>query len=683
MNHVRQQQDVRSDARIERFQDQPGEAELRQLKELYLALRRNLGLIFVLAFCAAAAAYTASLFIEEKYSATAKVMLKTRVAVDPEYTTQVSGLPTNLTSLQSETEVLRSSDLLVTVIEDLDLLDHAEFNSESSVNLSPVALARGLKDMVIASVSGDPTADPVDPAEAELSRLDDVVEQLREARQIEQVGDTSAVYSIRVTTRDPQLSAQIANSVASSYLESQRQHKIEALRQDQSWLTARTRELQEQLIELGVARETLEIERPFSQEEYATIQAERTVRAQELRSLQQQLAAIEGPAPQEEMAALREEMASVKAVYAELKEAEALRATHDSNVSRIENEILVSEAIYEDFVGQLSRRTQQDEFLAPDARIIERARPDFDPSEPSRSFIAGSTLILALVLGAMVVVLRELTQKRLRTVLEIEEATSLPFFGVVPKIRKPGAPLLSLTTNEARFDPLMMQFARKLRTGVDAAVADRIPSEANAGIVVAGLSTIRGEGQSFALGALARVYSEAGLSVVIIDADPSSTAWERGGSDKDQTQNAKAKPHNKETASALRTTPDPKIRLFSLADQISGTDDRQQERVKALRDALAGMRRRYDVVIVDTPPLLDGVDTVTLLKEADLHIMFLRWNWTQRDLVTTAMRLIEKSRIEPLGVVATQVDLKRGKKYGEPAFDFKMLTRGRRSAASA
>lgn len=672
MNHIRNHKDARSASRIERYQDQPGDAELEQLKRLYLAVRRSMAKIVFVALLVGVIGYACSLLIDDKYSATAKVMLKTRVGLDPEYTTQVAGLPTTLTSLQSETEVLRSTDLLVSVIEELGLIDHAEFTDNDSLNLSPLALVRGLKNAIIDSFSGQ-DEEPVDPEQLALSRMDEVVEQLLTARQIQQVGDTSAVYSIRVTTRNPQLSAEIANAIAAKYLESQRQHKIEALRQDQAWLTNRTRELQEQLIGLTAQREALEIERPFSEEEYATIQAERTVNAQELRALQSRLVDLEDTASQNDIAALRSRIDEVEARYVELREAEALRASHDSQVSRIENEILVTETIYENFVGQLSRRTQQDEFLAPDARIIENARPNFEPSEPSRSMIAGVALIISLVLGVCFVMLRELMQRRLRTIREIEEGTGLPFFGVVPAIPKPSASLLSLATGEEKFDPVTMQFARKLRAALDAAVKDRMAIDSNDGIVLAGLSALRGEGQSFALAALVRSFSDAGLSVLIVDADPVGNAWHTTEDLKPIKRSSKLLPQ--ERTLGVIPTNDPQIRLFYLSNHLAATKKQIEHGPTAFDEVLRTLRPLYDVIILDTPPLLDGIDTVVLHKLADVQVLFLRWNATSRDSVSTTLRLLEESRIEPIGVIATQVDLYRGKAFGESAFDFKHLTR--------
>ncbi|HNP15481.1 MAG TPA: hypothetical protein PKI99_03355, partial [Terrimesophilobacter sp.] len=58
------------------------------------------------------------------------------------------------------------------------------------------------------------------------------------------------------------------------------------------------------------------------------------------------------------------------------------RARRDAETKRIENDIAVSEAIYQDFMTQLSRRTEQREYLDADARVISLARPPFRPSEP-------------------------------------------------------------------------------------------------------------------------------------------------------------------------------------------------------------------------------------------------------------------------------------------------------------
>lgn len=681
MNHSITQQSVRYLPRRERAPEQPGEAEIQQLREIYWALRRHAGLIFVVAAICSVLTYVASLSMEDRYSSVTQIMLETRVAVDPEYTPQVSGLPTTLTSLQSEVEVLRSSDLLVAVIGKLNLLDHPEFNREPGLSLSPIALLRQLKSAIEARLSDEEAApEPLDPAQAELRRLDEVIEQLRSARQIEQIGETSAVYRIRVTTGSPVLSANIANALAGSYLEAQRRMKLDTLNKSQGWLTARTVEMQDQLIELGETLETLETDRPFSPEEYATIKAQRAVAMQEQRSLRGQLDGDPGGLSPERRAALQERLTAVQAQIEALKRDQRLQAVHDAKMARAENEILVAETIYKDFVGQLSRRTQQDDYLQADARTIERARPDLDPSEPGRAKLAVIAGILSLIFAAFLVVLRELTQKRLRTVREIEDITGLPFIGIVPKVKIPRHRIEDFLTGTLDLNPIFMQFARKMRTGIDAAACARADPVDGGGVVIAGCSAIRGEAQTWALAALARSYVEAGLSVLVIVADPESQAWSR----------IRAQEHERSFDVASDLPGDLRLRIRALQGrqlhafflESRETDEALLRRPAELREALSSLRRSYDRIILDTAPILEAVDMVAMLKEADAQVMFLRWNHTHENVVSTAMRMIDESGITPVGVIATRVNLRKAAKFGEAAFYFKKL-RPRRGRASS
>ena len=80
---------------------------------------------------------------------------------------------------------------------------------------------------------------------------------------------------------------------------------------------------------------------------------------------------------------------------------------------------------------------------------------------------------------------------------------------------------------------------------------------------------------------------------------------------------------------------------------------------------LADLANRFDRVIIDTPPLLDVVETVALLSHADQVIFFSRWKSTKKSLVQNAIRLLDDVSIRPAFCVATCVKLRELSRYGD------------------
>jgi Mrp family chromosome partitioning ATPase len=78
---------------------------------------------------------------------------------------------------------------------------------------------------------------------------------------------------------------------------------------------------------------------------------------------------------------------------------------------------------------------------------------------------------------------------------------------------------------------------------------------------------------------------------------------------------------------------------------------------------LSELRRHYEIVIVDAPPLIPLVDGRALGELADGIIMAVGWDRTPEDLVMRALGLLSSLRDRILGTVLTRVDLRRLRGY--------------------
>jgi polysaccharide biosynthesis transport protein len=73
---------------------------------------------------------------------------------------------------------------------------------------------------------------------------------------------------------------------------------------------------------------------------------------------------------------------------------------------------------------------------------------------------------------------------------------------------------------------------------------------------------------------------------------------------------------------------------------------------------LAAVRARYDLVVLDTPPVLPVADPLVLARQADATLMVVRWEKTARPAVQEAVRRLRESRARIMGTVMTRVDLR-------------------------
>ena len=76
-----------------------------------------------------------------------------------------------------------------------------------------------------------------------------------------------------------------------------------------------------------------------------------------------------------------------------------------------------------------------------------------------------------------------------------------------------------------------------------------------------------------------------------------------------------------------------------------------------LRLIVTEARARYDLIIIDAPPVLAFVDARVLSRMADSTVMVVRWRKTPRALVLAAIKALRLYGARIAGTVLTQVDL--------------------------
>jgi capsular exopolysaccharide synthesis family protein len=81
----------------------------------------------------------------------------------------------------------------------------------------------------------------------------------------------------------------------------------------------------------------------------------------------------------------------------------------------------------------------------------------------------------------------------------------------------------------------------------------------------------------------------------------------------------------------------------------------------AFRSLLQEMRNKFDIVLLDTPPILPVADTISLRNQVDGFILIFRIGITPYVMLRQALEEIEKDKI--LGVVLNGVEMKKYKYY--------------------
>jgi capsular exopolysaccharide synthesis family protein len=81
-------------------------------------------------------------------------------------------------------------------------------------------------------------------------------------------------------------------------------------------------------------------------------------------------------------------------------------------------------------------------------------------------------------------------------------------------------------------------------------------------------------------------------------------------------------------------------------------------------DLISMLRKSYDYIVVDTPPVLAVPDARVVAQHADAVVYSVRWDKTERNELKTGLAMFDSVGMPVSGLVMTMLDTKQMKRYG-------------------
>lgn len=280
--------------------------------------------------------------------------------------------------------------------------------------------------------------------------------------------------------------------------------------------------------------------------------------------------------------------------------------------------------------------------------IVDNATPPHSPVSPNLSLNLLIALLAGLAIGAGIAFIRDAIEDRISTPSDVSDKLRLPLLGITPLVSD------DLDTQMLQQKSAVHEAYFSIETAVRLASPNGMPRS----ILV--VSTDVGEGKSTTSIGLANSMSERGLRAVLIDADLRRPALhKRLGVDNKQGLSAvlageadvfacisKARDFEFDVLPAGAIAPNPAQMLAT-----------QFARV------LTNLEERYDVVIVDSAPILGLADAPILASLMDGCVFVVEAGRNRPAAVRTAIQRLGNSHAVFYGVVMTKIG-QRDSGYG-------------------
>jgi succinoglycan biosynthesis transport protein ExoP len=685
------------------------------LREVLRFVKRHKIAILAPAVLIAGIAWTLASFTVPRFAATSALTLNVGKVKIVDYEV-VSRLPLETSTLRSEIDVIRSRSLNEEVVVKLGMMNDPGVAREAHAWLSPWPYAaRGIRDALGRWLPGivekDPASDTV-PMVTRSQLTDWLIGNLNATND-----NRSLTIVVSFMSESPERAAQIANAVAQTYLEDQVLAKTRQTMKASDWLGERVAKIRQELEKseaavddfrrqsglLPVKGDTIPGQRLADlNAQLSNAHAERTraeLRLQtaresgpetlpdviaspmiqalrkdltqintqiaenqkystfyRLNALDAQAAVVRKQMNQEMnriVAGLISEVQAAHKKEAELtqsfqeKESQLGDAAHSGvRLMQLQREADANRSIYETFLARFKQAAEQESLAVPDARLISQAVPPEDPVSPNKLRFLLIGTVGGLAVGGAFAFARENFDRRIRQASRVETMTGIPVFGFLPKLsrwRRLEPQDYPLNDPQSRFGTALV----RIRTAL------RAPQSSDGKQVILVTSAQPGDGKtSFCVG-LARSLAKSRMRVLVIDADP----------------------YRSQLATAFGASPCPaygpivenRVRLGDIVqvDAKSGAHFIPAPKADDLQlllhsggfsTLLEEARQAYDIIIIDTPPVMTSADAALIGRFADTCLLLVRWGRTSWDEMTAAVGFLRLCRVELDGIVMVGVD---------------------------
>jgi exopolysaccharide transport family protein len=328
--------------------------------------------------------------------------------------------------------------------------------------------------------------------------------------------------------------------------------------------------------------------------------------------------------------------------------------------------------LYQAFLDKFKETQGQEGIESADSRVISRAVVPGSPSAPDKMRDFEMAVAGGLFLGFLLAVGAERLDNRLRTAEQLEKLINLPVLCTVPELK--GSSRRSQAADRIIEKPLS-SFAEALR-GLHLAIAHSNIDKKPRTILIT--SSVPDEGKTTVALSLARVAARGNKRVLLIDCDfrrPSirgalglrnpvggiGTGIGKGPADHPNGL-LDVLAGEKPLEESLVQDPRSPVQCL-LASRIPGNPTDVLGSF-AMERLLAKVKAEFDVVILDSAPLLPVNDTKILARLVDAIAFVVRWEKTPREAVATAARSLADIDAPVAGAVLTRADMRRYRYYG-------------------
>lgn len=368
-------------------------------------------------------------------------------------------------------------------------------------------------------------------------------------------------------------------------------------------------------------------------------------------------------------AALLEQRAQLQREKAKLEERTDSLPETQQQILRMTRDVEVTQQIYVQLLNRMQELNIAKAATVGNVRIIDFAVALVGPIKPKGAMIVIAAMLAGLLLVVGYVLLRNMLNKGIESAEQLEDL-GIPVYATVPrsndqmklvkrvKSRNDKASSHAIGSFLAKLYPtdMAIEAIRGLRTSLHFAMLDA----RNNAIMITGPSP--GIGKSFVSANLAFVCAQAGQKVLIIDADMRKGNLHHIFSDDSQgglSEAISGKLSLKEAIHASDVS-----NLYYMKRGVAPPNPSELLMRQNFADLIEQACQEFDLIFIDTPPILAVTDASLIGKVAGTTLMVARFGVNPVREVKIATRRLENTGIHVKGCILNAIEKTAAISYG-------------------
>ncbi len=333
----------------------------------------------------------------------------------------------------------------------------------------------------------------------------------------------------------------------------------------------------------------------------------------------------------------------------------------------LERDAQATRTLFEEFNNRFKETNELDGITEADAVIDSFAPVPGGPSFPNTNLNLMLGFMLGLALAAFAGVVIELLDNYISSPEDAEMVAGVPYIGQIPLLPAAG------NFTKARVKPAeyliekphsgFAEAYRHLRASIMFADIDK------AAKTVAVVSSLPSEGKTSMTFCLGRMAAMSGTKTIVIDGDIRLRQLTETSGVKAEAGLLEYLFGEARLADAVHIDEKTGLHILPLTDRKHTPRDVFGSRAF---DAMLNMlQQSYDLIIIDTGPILLMAETRVVTSKVDQVVVATRWRKTNRGTLRETMKILRDFNANVAGVVLTFVDLRKRAHHAYTAANYK------------